>query len=187
MKPDFVVFGFQGHRRIIPVATVFSFISFFSRERRPELPQPLLCVAVEGKGQPIAREVFPGNTAAAREVLVGKPKATLAREEGEGLMADRCFPRFPKAAPGSVRPGEAALAAAARPAGKLVLTTNTGRPTNQAPRSTRARGGWSGPSGSRNPPLSYGPCTARGMTPAWNWTVIAINRVPALRPRPPRS
>lgn len=35
----------------------------YSRDRRPELPQLVLCVAVDGQGWPIAWEVFPGNTA----------------------------------------------------------------------------------------------------------------------------
>jgi len=35
----------------------------YSRDRRPELPQLVLCVAVDGQGWPLAWEVFPGNTA----------------------------------------------------------------------------------------------------------------------------
>ena len=35
----------------------------YSRDRRPELPQVVLCVAVDAQGWPIAWEVFPGNTA----------------------------------------------------------------------------------------------------------------------------
>lgn len=35
----------------------------FSRDRRPDLPQMVLCVAVDRRGWPIAWEVFPGNTA----------------------------------------------------------------------------------------------------------------------------
>jgi hypothetical protein len=35
----------------------------YSRERRPDLPQVVLCVAVDAKGWPIAWEIFPGNTA----------------------------------------------------------------------------------------------------------------------------
>jgi hypothetical protein len=35
----------------------------YSRDRRPELPQLVLCVAVDGQGWPMAWEVFPGNTA----------------------------------------------------------------------------------------------------------------------------
>lgn len=35
----------------------------YSRDRRPELPQLVLCVAVDSQGWPIAWEVFPGNTA----------------------------------------------------------------------------------------------------------------------------
>lgn len=35
----------------------------YSRDRRPELPQVVLCVAVDRQGWPIAWEVFPGNTA----------------------------------------------------------------------------------------------------------------------------
>jgi len=35
----------------------------YSRDRRPELPQLVLCVAVERHGWPVAWEVFPGNTA----------------------------------------------------------------------------------------------------------------------------
>lgn len=34
----------------------------YSRDRRPELPQLVLCVAVDSQGWPIAWEVFPGNT-----------------------------------------------------------------------------------------------------------------------------
>jgi hypothetical protein len=35
----------------------------YSRDRRPELPQFVLCVAVDAHGWPVAWEVFPGNTA----------------------------------------------------------------------------------------------------------------------------
>ena len=35
----------------------------YSRDRRPDLPQMVLCVAVDGRGWPIAWEIFPGNTA----------------------------------------------------------------------------------------------------------------------------
>jgi hypothetical protein len=35
----------------------------YSRERRPDLPQWVLCVAVNAAGWPIAWEIFPGNTA----------------------------------------------------------------------------------------------------------------------------
>lgn len=35
----------------------------YSRDRRPDLPQMVLCVAVDRHGWPIAWEVFPGNTA----------------------------------------------------------------------------------------------------------------------------
>jgi hypothetical protein len=35
----------------------------YSRERRPDLPQFVLCVAVNASGWPIAWELFPGNTA----------------------------------------------------------------------------------------------------------------------------
>jgi len=204
----------------------------YSRDRRPELPQVVLCVAVDGKGWPIAWEVFPGNTADsaalarvvdllrerfkigkvvvvadrgmisqetlkllaghktapfdyvlgcklrrskevreevlsrggryqkvadnlevkevrvkdrryvvcrnlkearkdayAREALVEKLKATLAREGEKGLMANRGFARFLKTAKGGATLDEAALAADARLDGKFVLTTNTGLPT----------------------------------------------------------
>ena len=35
----------------------------YSRDRRPDLPQWVLCVAVNAQGWPIAWEIFPGNTA----------------------------------------------------------------------------------------------------------------------------
>jgi hypothetical protein len=35
----------------------------YSRDRRPDLPQLVLCVAVNASGWPIAWEIFPGNTA----------------------------------------------------------------------------------------------------------------------------
>jgi hypothetical protein len=35
----------------------------YSRDRRPDLPQLVLCVAVDGRGWPVAWEVLPGNTA----------------------------------------------------------------------------------------------------------------------------
>jgi Transposase DDE domain len=35
----------------------------YSRDRRPELPQLVLCVAVDGEGWPVAFDVLPGNTA----------------------------------------------------------------------------------------------------------------------------
>jgi hypothetical protein len=35
----------------------------YSRDHRPDLPQLVLCVAVDGRGWPVAWEVFPGNTA----------------------------------------------------------------------------------------------------------------------------
>jgi hypothetical protein len=35
----------------------------FSRDRRPDLPQFILCVAINGQGWPVAWEIFPGNTA----------------------------------------------------------------------------------------------------------------------------
>ena len=35
----------------------------YSRDRRPDLPQLVLCVAVDGQGWPVAWEVLPGNTA----------------------------------------------------------------------------------------------------------------------------
>jgi transposase len=35
----------------------------YSRDRRPDLPQRVLCVAVNATGWPIAWEIFPGNTA----------------------------------------------------------------------------------------------------------------------------
>jgi transposase len=206
----------------------------YSRDRRPELPQLVLCVAVDSQGWPIAWEVFPGNTAdtaalrqvveklrerfkigkavvvadrgmmsqetlkllaghqtapfdyvlgcklrrskevreevlsrggryhkvaenlevkevrvqerryvvcrnpkearkdaLAREALVEKLKATLAREGEKGLMANRGFARFLKTAKGSVHLDEAALAADARLDGKFVLTTNTDLPADQ--------------------------------------------------------
>jgi hypothetical protein len=45
----------------------------YSRDRRPELPQMVLCVAVDGRGRPVAWEVLPGNTADVRalEAVVG--------------------------------------------------------------------------------------------------------------------
>lgn len=206
----------------------------YSRDRRPELPQLVLCVAVDGKGWPISWQVFPGNTAdaaalrqvvallrerfkigktvvvadrgmisketvkllaahqrapfdyvlgcklrrsrevreevlsrggryhkvadnlevkevrvkerryvvcrnlkeakkdaLAREALVAKLKATLAREGGKGLVANRGFARFLKTGKGSVQLDEAALAADARLDGKFVLTTNTEMPADQ--------------------------------------------------------
>lgn len=206
----------------------------YSRDRRPELPQLVLCVAVDGKGWPIAWEVFPGNIADAaalrqvvtklrerfrvgkavvvadrgmisketvklladhktapfdyvlgcklrrskevreevlsrggryhkvadnlevkevrvkerryvvcrnlkearkdafaREALVEKLKATLAREGEKGLMGNRGFARFLKTAKGSVHLDETALAADARLDGKFVLTTNTNLSTDQ--------------------------------------------------------
>ncbi|MEW6296084.1 MAG: IS1634 family transposase, partial [Candidatus Diapherotrites archaeon] len=206
----------------------------YSRDRRPELPQLVLCVAVDSQGWPIAWEVFPGNTAdtaalrqvveklrerfkigkvavvadrgmmsketlkllaghktapfdyvlgcklrrskevreevlsrggryrkvaenlevkevrvqdrryvvcrnpkeakkdaLAREALVEKLKATLAREGEKGLMGNRGFARFLKTAKGSVHLDEAALAADARLDGKFVLTTNTDLPADQ--------------------------------------------------------
>jgi hypothetical protein len=206
----------------------------YSRDRRPELPQLVLCVAVDGQGWPLAWEVFPGNTAdaaalgrvvallrerfkigrvvvvadrgmisketlkllanhqtapfdyvrgcklrrskevreevlsrggryhkvaddlevkevrvkgrryvvcrnpkeaskdaAAREALVEKLKATLAREGAKGLMANRGFARFLKTATGGASLDEAALAADARLDGKFVLTTNTDLPADQ--------------------------------------------------------
>lgn len=206
----------------------------YSRDRRPELPQLVLCVAVDGQGWPMAWEVFPGNTAdaaalgrvvallrerfnigravvvadrgmisqetlkllanhasapfdyvlgcklrrskevrqevlsrggryhkvadnlevkevrvgarryvvcrnpreakkdaLAREALVAKLKATLAREGAKGLMANRGFARFLKTATGGASLDEAALAADARLDGKFVLTTNTEMPAEQ--------------------------------------------------------
>jgi Transposase DDE domain len=35
----------------------------YSRDRRPDLPQLVLCVAVDGRGWPVAGDVLPGNTA----------------------------------------------------------------------------------------------------------------------------
>jgi hypothetical protein len=35
----------------------------YSRDRRPDLPQLVLCVAVDGQGWPVASDVLPGNTA----------------------------------------------------------------------------------------------------------------------------
>ena len=35
----------------------------YSRDRRPDLPQLVLCVAVDGEGWPVAFDVLPGNTA----------------------------------------------------------------------------------------------------------------------------
>jgi hypothetical protein len=35
----------------------------YSRDRRPDLPQLMLCVAVDGQGWPVACDVLPGNTA----------------------------------------------------------------------------------------------------------------------------
>jgi hypothetical protein len=35
----------------------------YSRDRRPDLPQLVLCVAVDGRGWPVAFDVLPGNTA----------------------------------------------------------------------------------------------------------------------------
>jgi Transposase DDE domain len=45
----------------------------FSRDRRADLPQFILCVAVDAKGWPVAWEIYPGNTAdgAALEKIVG--------------------------------------------------------------------------------------------------------------------
>jgi hypothetical protein len=69
--------------------------------------------------------------AAAREALVEKLKATLAREGAKGLMANRGFARFLKTATGGASLDEAALAADARLDGKFVLTTNTDLPADQ--------------------------------------------------------
>ena len=46
----------------------------FSRDRRPDLPQLVLAVAVDRKGWPVSWEVFPGNTAdpGAFKAMVGK-------------------------------------------------------------------------------------------------------------------
>jgi hypothetical protein len=206
----------------------------YSRDHRPDLPQWVLCVAVNATGWPIAWEIFPGNTAdqkalvqvvellrqrfhirrvtlvadrgmisrdtiklltgheqapfdyvlgcrmrrqkqvseevlaragryqtvadnlevkevrvgerryvvcrnlkearkdaAAREALVEKLKATLAREGAKGLMANRGFARFLKTAKGGASLDEAALAADTRLDGKFVLTTNTEMPAAQ--------------------------------------------------------
>jgi hypothetical protein len=35
----------------------------YSRDRRPDLPQVVLCVAIDGQGWPVAFDVLPGNTA----------------------------------------------------------------------------------------------------------------------------
>jgi hypothetical protein len=35
----------------------------YSRDRRPDLPQLVLCVAVDGQGWPVAFDVLPGNSA----------------------------------------------------------------------------------------------------------------------------
>jgi transposase len=35
----------------------------YSRDRRPDLPQLILCVAVDGQGWPVAFDILPGNTA----------------------------------------------------------------------------------------------------------------------------
>ncbi len=45
----------------------------FSRDRRADLPQFVLCVAVDAKGWPVAWEIYPGNTAdgVALERIVG--------------------------------------------------------------------------------------------------------------------
>jgi transposase len=67
--------------------------------------------------------------AAARQALVEKLKATLAREGPKGLMGNRGFARFLKT--GSATLDEAALAADARLDGKFVLTTNTKMPADQ--------------------------------------------------------
>jgi hypothetical protein len=67
--------------------------------------------------------------ALAREALVEKLKATLAREGEKGLMANRGFARFLKT--GSATLDEAALIADARLDGKFVLTTNTDLPAEQ--------------------------------------------------------
>ncbi len=41
----------------------------YSRERRPDLPQMVLCVAVDRQGWPVAWELFPGNTADTKALL----------------------------------------------------------------------------------------------------------------------
>lgn len=46
----------------------------YSRDRRPDLPQLVLGVAVDREGRPVSWEVFPGNTAdpAAFEAMIAK-------------------------------------------------------------------------------------------------------------------
>jgi Transposase DDE domain len=46
----------------------------YSRDRRPDLPQIVLCVAVDGQGWPVAWDVLPGNTADSEALI-----ATIAR------------------------------------------------------------------------------------------------------------
>ncbi len=62
----------------------------YSRDRRPDLPQVVLCVAVDARGWPIAWEVFPGNTADA--AALGQVVALLRERFSIGrvvVVADR--------------------------------------------------------------------------------------------------
>lgn len=80
----------------------------YSRDRRADLPQMVLCVAVDRKGWPIAWEVLPGNTADVRalgrtveklrerfkigRVSVVADRAMLSRDTVELLAADESAP-----------------------------------------------------------------------------------------------
>ena len=60
----------------------------YSRDRRPDLPQYVLCVVVNRDGWPVAWEIFPGNTADCR-ALLGDDGESAAQASAH----PRCGPR----------------------------------------------------------------------------------------------
>jgi hypothetical protein len=62
----------------------------YSRDHRPDLPQMILCVAVDRRGWPISWEIFPGNTADAKAFEKTISKFRLRFKIGRvSIVADR--------------------------------------------------------------------------------------------------
>ena len=65
----------------------------YSRDRRPELPQLVLCVAVDGQGWPVAFDILPGNTAdtEALRLTIARFGEALTGEDAGGAMSREKF------------------------------------------------------------------------------------------------
>jgi hypothetical protein len=142
----------------------------YSRDRRPDLPQLVLCVAVDGQGWPVAFDVLPGNTAD-----VGALSLTIARFRSASASGGRSWSptaacsagrRLPRCATTPARPSTTSSAVPCAGSGSSPVKSSPGRGGTSRSRTTsRSRRSSSGSGatsfvGTRSRP-SRAPPTAR--------------------------